>query len=71
MRGTPTLPGQALPQATHFAQYPLQVLYWTDDTPLPLQVDAGKEHVTTLLIQETYLGGATPDHPPVLTELAP
>ncbi|HEX5504024.1 MAG TPA: hypothetical protein VFW96_15465 [Thermomicrobiales bacterium] len=71
VRSTSGLPGQAPSAATLYAQYPLQVLYWSDDAPLPLGVGAGQEHVTTLVIQETYLGGATPDHPPVLAGATP
>ena len=56
-------PGSA--SAVRAGPAPLQVLYWRPDAPLPLDLGpfGGQSIVTTLVIQEVYLGGPTQDRP--------
>lgn len=61
---TPTPTGTTAPRQT--TQPPLQVIFWRDDTPLPLQLAAGQENRLTLVVQEAYLGGPTQDRPVTL-----
>ncbi len=60
---TPTpRPGGGTPAGAQPATGPLQVLYWTPEAPLPLNVGTSDQEVTTLIIQELDLdtpGAAT------------
>lgn len=63
---TPTPTPVARPNATPgsgAAQAPLQVLFWRPDVPLELKIGTGEQRVTTLVIQELYLGAPTGERP--------
>jgi hypothetical protein len=54
--GTPTVGGAGATTATPQA---IQILFWRNDAPLDLRIDAGRRYATTLIIQEAVPGAAT------------